>query len=78
MIGTDYQKSVLAARRRARDERRKFQAEMASATIEEKIDRLADALERMWGGGGEYGVYTVAIYRNDMRRMLHEILGARE
>jgi hypothetical protein len=40
-----------------------------------KIDALADALERMWsGGGGEYGVYTVANQREKVRELLHELL----
>lgn len=42
-----------------------------------KIDKLADALERMWSGGGDYSVYTVAIYREEVRHLLHELLDAR-
>lgn len=40
-----------------------------------KIDALAGALERMWGGGGEYGVYTIAVHREKVRELLHELLG---
>lgn len=39
-----------------------------------KVDELADALEQMWSGGGDYGVYTVAVQREKMRKMLHELL----
>jgi len=75
MINSEYQKRVLEARRKQRDNDKAFIAEMQAATREDKIDRLADALESMWSGGGDYGVYTVATKRDDMRRMLHEILG---
>lgn len=41
----------------------------------DKIDALANALEKMWsGGGGECGVYTVAIQRDKVRKLLHELL----
>lgn len=44
---------------------------------EKKIDELADALERMWsGGGGDYGVYTVYNEKVKVRRLLHELLAA--
>jgi hypothetical protein len=34
------------------------------------IENLAQCLERLWSGGGEYGVYTVAIERDRLRPAL--------
>jgi hypothetical protein len=40
----------------------------------QKVDQLADALERLWFGGGDYGVATDANQREKMRRLLHELM----
>jgi hypothetical protein len=42
----------------------------------EKIDALFDALCKMWaGGGGDYGgVFTVAVERDKVKALLHELL----
>lgn len=41
---------------------------------EKVIDDLANVLERLWGGGGEYGVYVIAMERHKLRPALKEYM----
>lgn len=43
---------------------------------DQKIDELCTVLCSLWsGGGGDYGVYTVANERTRLKALLHELLG---
>ena len=43
---------------------------------EQKVDELYKALTGLWGGGGDYGVYTVANERDRLKPLLVNLLGA--
>ena len=42
----------------------------------QKIDALYETLTSLWSGGGDYGVYTVAIQRERLRPLLHDLLSS--
>lgn len=49
---------------------------LADMTREEKTEELYTCLTRLWGGGGDYGTYTVAIERERLHVLLFDLLGA--
>ena len=40
------------------------------------IKELTECLCNLWGGGGSFGVYTVALQRERLEGLLHELVEA--
>jgi len=51
---------------------------LAEMTHDEKVEELYECLTRLWGGGGEWGAYTIAVERERLHVLLQDLLGGQQ
>ncbi len=70
---SDEELSVDAQIARAKNERYR-PLPLWGMSREQKIEELYECLTRLWSGGGELGVYTVANERDRLKALLADLL----